>query len=152
MGVLDDLRNRVDRAAERLSSSNDARRNQSKSLMTMLADLEEKIEAFTRENADSSSRDEAESVGVLELRIREIEAQDPLDGVYWKSLKTQLAVTSTTDIAGVAAKLRVVHDGIQTDADRFDLNILRSAITDLQLLSKTPSHPDLRSSAALDAE
>ncbi len=82
----------------------------------------------------TSSGDEAESAGFLELRIRKIGAQAPLDEAYWKSLKTQLAVTSATDIAGVAAKLRVVHDGIQIDADQLDLSILRSAIMDLERL------------------
>ena len=85
----------------------------------------------------TSSRDAAESIGFLELRIREIEAQDPLDGVYWKSLKSRLAVTAATDIAGVAAKLRVVSDGIQIDANQLDLSILRSAIMDLERLLET---------------
>ena len=56
MGDLDELRNRVDKAAGRLSAVNDARRSQSQSLMTRLADLEEKNEALTRENADLAGR------------------------------------------------------------------------------------------------
>ena len=152
MGELDELRNRMDKAAEALSSANDSRHSESQSLMARLTELEEKIEAFTRENAVSSSGGDAEPIGILELRIREIEAQDPLDRVYWKSLKTQLADTSTTDISGVAAKLRVVHDGIQFDVDRLDLSILTSAITDLQLLSKTRRHQEVRNSAMLVSE
>ncbi len=55
MGELEELRNRVDQAVERLSAANDARHHQSQSLMTRLTDLEEKNEAFTRENADLAS-------------------------------------------------------------------------------------------------
>ncbi len=52
MGELEELRNRVDQAVERLSAANDARRHQSQSLMTRLTDLEEQNEALARENAD----------------------------------------------------------------------------------------------------
>ncbi len=52
MDELEELRNRVAQEIERLSAANDARRHQSQSLMTRLADLEEKNEALTRENAD----------------------------------------------------------------------------------------------------
>ena len=81
------------------------------------------------------SRDEA-SVDVLELRTLEIEACEAFDLVSWKSLMKQLASTKAVDPAGVAAKLSVVLDGIQMDADQLQLDILRSAITDLQLLSR----------------
>ena len=87
----------------------------------------------------TTSGNEAASVESLELLIRESEAQDAFDGDHWKSLKMRLAATPATDLAGVAAKLHVVLDGIRIDADQFDLNILGSAITDLQLLSKTAS-------------
>ena len=81
------------------------------------------------------SRDEP-SVDFLESRIHEIEAREAFDPVNWKSLKGQLASTKAIDLAGVAAKLRVVLDGIQMDADQLDLDILRSVITDLRLLSR----------------
>ncbi len=88
----------------------------------------------------TSSESESASIDLLEALIREIEAQTPFDRDQWKSLKMQLAAIPATDLAGVAAKLRVVDHEIQIDADQLDLNILRSAITDLLLVSKTTSH------------
>ncbi len=84
-----------------------------------------------------SSWVKAESIGFLELRIHEIEAQDPLDIIYWKSLMMQLAATTATGPAGVAAKLRIVRAGIEFDADEIDLKILESAIIDLERLLET---------------
>ena len=69
MGELGELRNRVDRAVDRLSAANDTRRRHSQGLMTLLTDLEAKyearneevdhckqrIEALARENADLTS-------------------------------------------------------------------------------------------------
>ena len=69
MGELGELRNKVDQAVDRLSAAQEARRQQSQGLMTLLTDLETKfearnkevehcrqrIEALTRENADLSS-------------------------------------------------------------------------------------------------
>ncbi len=81
------------------------------------------------------SRDES-SVDFLESQIRKCEANDKFDIVHWKSLKTQLAATSANDLAGVAAKLCVVQDEIQFDTDQLDLDILKSAITDLKFLSR----------------
>ncbi len=81
------------------------------------------------------SRNES-SVDFLDSQIHKCEANDEFDKIHWKSLKTQLAATSANDLAGVAAKLCVVQDGIQFDADQLDLDILRSAITDLRLLSR----------------
>ncbi len=75
------------------------------------------------------------SIDLLALRIREAEAREVFGRVHWKSLKVQLASTTAIDLTGVAGKLGVVHDGIQIDADQLDLEILRSAITDLRHLS-----------------
>ncbi len=82
------------------------------------------------------SRDES-SVDFLESQIYECEANDEFDIGHWKSLKTQLATTSANDLAGVAAKLCVVQDEIQFDTDQLDIDILKSAITNLKFLSKT---------------
>ncbi len=82
------------------------------------------------------SGDETPSTDFLALRIHETEAREAFDRVHWKSLKAQLAATTAINLAGVAAKLRVVHDGVQMDADQLDLDILRSAITDLRFLSR----------------
>ena len=82
------------------------------------------------------SGDETPSIDFLALRIHKTEAREALDRVLWKSLKAQLASTTAIDLAGVAAKLNVVHDGVQTDADQLDLDILKSAITDLRLLPR----------------
>ena len=81
-----------------------------------------------------SSSDES-SIDFLELRIHKTEAREAFDRVCWKSLKAQLASTAAIDLAGVSAKLRVVLDGIQVDTDQPHLDLLRSAITDLRLLS-----------------
>ncbi len=81
------------------------------------------------------SRDES-SVDFLESQIRKCEANDEFDIVRWKSLMTQLAATSANDLAGVVAKLCVVQDEIQFDTDQLDLDILKSAITDLKFLSR----------------
>lgn len=62
--------------------------------------------------------------------------QIPFDKDRWRSLKKQLAATPATDLAGVATKLRIAHHEIQIDADRLDSNILKSAITELKLVSK----------------
>ena len=83
----------------------------------------------------TSSGDETASIDFLESQIRKCEAND-FDIVHWKSLKTQLAATSANDLAGVAAKLCVVQDEIQFDTDQLDLDILKSAITDLKFLSR----------------
>jgi len=84
----------------------------------------------------TSSGDETPSTDFLALQIQKTEARDAFDRVHWKSLKAQLAATTAINLAGVAAKLRVVHDGVQMDADQLDLDILRSAITDLRFLSR----------------
>ena len=76
------------------------------------------------------------SVHSFELQIRKCEANNEFDIVLWKSLKTQLAATSANDLAGVAAKLCVVQDEIKFDTDQLDLDILKSAISDLKFLSR----------------
>ncbi len=83
----------------------------------------------------SFSGNESPSIDLLALRIHAAEAREVFGRVHWKSLKEQLASTTAIDLAGVAAKLGVLHDGVQTDAHQLDLDILRSAITDLRLLS-----------------
>ena len=85
----------------------------------------------------TSSDDETRPIDLLESLILESAVQIPFDKVRWKSLKKQLAATPATDLAGVAAKLRIVQHEIQIDADQLDSKILRSAITELQLVSKT---------------
>ncbi len=49
----------------------------------------------------------------------------------------QLAATTATGPAGVAAKLRIVRAGTEFDADKIDLKILESAIIDLERLLET---------------
>ncbi len=92
----------------------------------------------------TSSEVETASIDFLESHIRKCEAKDEFDRVHWKSLKMQISATPATDLAGVAAKLRVVDQEIQIDADQLDLNILRSAITDLQLFSMTTSQSSVK--------
>ena len=84
-----------------------------------------------------SSEHAARPIDFLVSRILESAVQIPFDKVRWKSLKKQLAATPATDLAGVAAKLRVVQHEIQIDADQLDSKILRSAITELKRVSKT---------------
>ena len=88
-------------------------------------------------STSESSDDEAGRIELLASRIFEIGKQVPFDNSQWKSLKEQLAATPATDLAGVAAKLSVVHHEIQVDADQLDANILQSAITELRRVSKT---------------
>ncbi len=83
------------------------------------------------------SGEETASIDFQALRIRESEVQPGFHRDQWKSLKMRLAATPATDLSGVAAKLRIVHDGIRFDADQLDLNIIHSAIADLRRLSKT---------------
>ncbi len=82
----------------------------------------------------TSSGNEAPSKDFLALRIREAEMRKAFDRVHWKSLKAQLASTTAIDLAGVRVKLDVVHDGVEMDAAKIDLDILKWAITDLRLL------------------
>ena len=49
MGELGELRSRVDQAVERLSTTNETRRRQSRGLMTLLTDLEGKYQARSEE-------------------------------------------------------------------------------------------------------
>ena len=82
-----------------------------------------------------SEEDKTPSIDFLEMSIRMTETQEAFDRVRWKSLKVKLASTTAMDLASVAAKLRVVSDGIAMDVDQLDLDVLRSAIDDLYLLS-----------------
>ena len=84
-----------------------------------------------------SSDDETGRIELLVSRIFECGMQVPFDKNQWMSLKEQLAATPATNLAGVAAKLSVVHHEIQVDADQLDANILQSAITELRHVSKT---------------
>ncbi len=81
--------------------------------------------------------DATRTIDCLESLILESGVQIPFDKDRWRSLKKQLAATPATDLARVAAKLRVVHHEIQIDADQLDSKILRSAITELKRVSKT---------------
>jgi hypothetical protein len=87
-------------------------------------------------STSESSDDGTGRIDTLVSSILEIEMQVPFDKDRWKSLKEQLAATPAADLAEIAAKLSVVHHEIEFDADRLDSNILRSAITELQRVSK----------------
>ncbi len=80
--------------------------------------------------------DATRTIDCLESLILESGVQIPFDKDRWRSLKKQLAATPATDLAGVATKLRIAHHEMQIDADRLDSNILKSAITELKLVSK----------------
>ncbi len=84
----------------------------------------------------TSSDDATRTIDFLASLILESGVQIPFDKDRWKSLKRQLAASPATDLAGVATKLRIVHHEIQIDAHQLDSNILWSAITELQLVSK----------------
>jgi hypothetical protein len=82
-----------------------------------------------------SSATESSVLELLESEIYKFEACPDFVQNRWKSLKKQMAVTRATDVAGVAAKLRVIEVGIEIEACNLDLDILRSAIADLANLS-----------------
>jgi hypothetical protein len=85
----------------------------------------------------TSSSEETASIEFLIKQFRQIESQPNFDSNRWKSLKIPIAATPATDLAGAIEKLRIVHAEMEIDADELDLNILRSAITDLETLSET---------------
>lgn len=82
-----------------------------------------------------SSEDEKALAELLAQEICDLEARPDFVHGGWRTLKSQLAATRATDLAGVAAKLRVVLASVDCDACRLDVDILRSAIADLEYQS-----------------
>ncbi len=90
MGELGELRNRVDRAVERLSTTNETRRHQSRGLMTLLTDLEGKYEAradeleHCKQRIDALTGDNADLSALVDKLVRIVdttvtgEGEDPL--------------------------------------------------------------------------
>ena len=67
--------------------------------------------------------------------IRELEANPDFVPSRWRALKTEIAATRTTNLAGIAAKLRVALTALELEACRLDVEIIRSSIADLEYLS-----------------
>ncbi len=106
MGELGELRNRVDQAVERLSTTNETRRRQSRGLMTLLTDLEGKYQARSEELEHSKrrigalTRDNAELSSLVDKLVRIVDTTVTGDGEDTLKLASDMAAELAAGWAG----------------------------------------------------